>query len=321
MQAKFYGLCFTALFSCAIFAAEKPTLRLGVLAFGTSNWELTALEQQKLLPGAEFVLDIHKVANPQAAKIALQAGAVDMIVTDWIWVSRMRGTGADFTFYPYSDVSGPLMVAQDSGINSLKDLSGKRLSIAGDELDKNWLLLQALAQQQKLDLDATVKKTFGAPPLLNQQLLQNHTDAILNHWQYATQLEALGFKQLLSGAQILQALGIKSPMPNLGYVFKQSFGEQHKSAIKHFFKLTEQARDRMCTDDSAWQPIIPLLKTNDTKTQQLLYARYCESRVTPLNKATLADADHIYSLLRSVSGDKLTGKAKTIQTGTFWANE
>ncbi|NOT86526.1 MAG: ABC transporter substrate-binding protein [Methylococcaceae bacterium] len=317
----FSALLITAFISCPILATEKPTIRLGILAFGTSNWELAALEQQKLLADAAFTLDIHKVATPQAAKIALQAGAVDMIVTDWIWVSRMRGTGADVTFYPYSDVSGALMVANGSGIASLKDLSGKRLAIAGDELDKNWLLLQALAQQQKFDLNQHVKKTFAAPPLLNQQLLQHHADAILNHWHYAAQLEAQGYKQLLSGAQILQGLGIKSPMPNLGYVFKQSFAKQNSVALNNFLKLTEQARNRMCTDDNAWQPIIPLLKTDDPKTQALLHTRYCESRVKPLGNAEFAAAEQIYGLLRSVSGNKLTGEATRIQAGTFWANE
>ncbi|MEQ1635314.1 MAG: ABC transporter substrate-binding protein [Methylococcales bacterium] len=302
-------------------ATGKTVLRLGVLAFGTSNWELAAMEQQELLANADFTLDIHKVANPQAAKIALQAGAVDMIVTDWIWVSRMRGTGADFTFYPYSDVSGALMVANNSNINTLKDLQGKRLAIAGDELDKNWLLLQALAKQQKIDLNQQVKKTFGAPPLLNQQLLQDHADAILNHWHYAAQLEAKGYKPLLNGQQILQGLGINTPMPNLGYVFKQSFAKQHKAALSNFFKLTEQARDQLCDAESAWQPIIPLLKTDAPKTQALLRARYCESRVTPWGKAELAAAEHLYGLIRSVSGNQLTGNAANIQPGTFWANE
>ncbi len=321
MKPYAYLLFIAALFSVTAFATEKPTLRLGVLAFGTTNWELEALSQQKLLDNAEFKLEVHKVANPQAGKIALQSGAVDMIVTDWIWVSRMRGTGAEFTFYPYSDVSGALLIANDSGIENLNDLQGKRLGIAGDELDKNWLLLQALAVQQKIDLNQQVKKIFGAPPLLNQQLLQKHVDAIINHWHYAAQLEAKGYKQLLSGQQILQGLGITTPMPNLGYVFKQSFANQHKAALSNFFKLTEQARNQMCEVDSAWQPIIPLLKTDDPKTQALLRTRYCESRVTPWGKAELAAAEKMYGLLRNVSGSQLTGNATTIQAGTFWANE
>ncbi len=98
---------------------------------------------------SDFQIEKVELANPEAGKIALQAGAVDMIVTDWIWVSRMRSEGKDFTFYPYSTASGSLMVPEKSAIRSLADLKGKRLGIAGGELDKNWLLLQALAKTAK----------------------------------------------------------------------------------------------------------------------------------------------------------------------------
>ena len=307
--------------SVASFAAEKPLLRIGVLAFGTTNWELLALEQQKLLDNADFKLDVHKVANPQAGKIALQADAVDMIITDWIWVNRMRASGSDYSFYPYSSASGALVVAKDSNIHSIADLKDKRLGIGGDELDKNWLLLQALAQQQNLDLNQNVQKSFGAPPLLNQQLLQQNVDAVLNYWHYAAELEAKGYQILLSGQDILKGLGINSAMPNLGYVFKQSWAEQHKAALTSFIKVTEHARDQLCSSDAAWQPIIPLLKTDDATTQNKLRQRYCEGRVTDWNKTQAQTADKIYALLRTVSGSKLTGETNAIQAGTFWFTE
>ena len=73
-----------------------------------------------------------------------------------------------------------LVAAKNSPITSLNDLKGKKLGIAGGELDKNWLLLQALAQQQnKIDLNAAVEKVYGAPPLLNQQLIQQRVDGIM----------------------------------------------------------------------------------------------------------------------------------------------
>jgi NitT/TauT family transport system substrate-binding protein len=166
-----------------------------------------------------------------------------------------------------------------------------------------------------------VKKNFGAPPLLNQQLLQGHSDAILNHWQYAAQLEAKGYKQVLNGQQILQGLGITHPMPNLGYVFKDSYAKQHTTALNNFFTLTSQAHKRLCDDDQAWQPIIPLLKTDDKATQTLLRSRYCESQVSAWGAAERDAADRLYSLLRNVSGKQLTGEATSIQPGTFWLNE
>ena len=38
--------------------------------------------------------------------VALQGGAVDLIVTDWFWVSRQRNEGRLFSFVPHSMAAG-----------------------------------------------------------------------------------------------------------------------------------------------------------------------------------------------------------------------
>ena len=91
-------------------AAEKTTIRLGIQASGTVDWELSVLKNDPHLNSQNFKLDIQRLANTEAGKIALQSGSVDMIVSDWIWVSRLRSMGSDFTFYPYSTTSGSLIV-------------------------------------------------------------------------------------------------------------------------------------------------------------------------------------------------------------------
>ena len=258
MKFKFILLSCLLLLSSNGFATEKTIIRIAVLAFGTVNWELTTLKNQRLLDDANFKLDIRPVANPQAGKIALQSGAVDMIVSDWIWVSRLRSTGSDFTFYPYSTTSGALIIPEKSAIKSLADLQGKKLGIAGGELDKNWLLLQILAQQQnQLDLNASVEKVYGAPPLLNQQIQHQRVDAIINYWHYAARLEAKGYKQLMTGKDILLGLGIKEQVPTLGYVFNQHWGLQNKSIVNGFLKATQQAKDLLCQSDKALESNYP----------------------------------------------------------------
>jgi NitT/TauT family transport system substrate-binding protein len=311
-------LCST-LFSLSAVAAEKTVIRLGVLAFGTLEWELTALKNEKLAESADFEIQTQTLASPQAAEVALQAGAVDMIVSDWIWTAKMRSTGTDFTFYPYSTTSGALVVAANSPIKSLKDLSGKRLGIAGGELDKNWLLLQALANQQAIDLKVT--PVFGAPPLLNQQLAQGRVDAVLNYWHFAARLEAQGYQQVLDGKAILTGLGIKEDVPSLGYVFKQSWATAHKTALEHFFSATKQAKDKLCSANEAWAKIIPLTKADDAATQTKLRDRYCAGRVTEWGAAQQQAAGQIYTVLRKLSNNKLTGTAETIQAGTFWTGK
>ncbi|MFU8787895.1 MAG: ABC transporter substrate-binding protein [Methylobacter sp.] len=315
-HAFFISLCLLASGHSA--AAEKTIIRIGTQAFGTVDWELAALQAN---PQADFQLDIQHLANAEAGKIALQSGAVDMIVSDWIWVSRLRATGSDFTFYPYSTTSGALMVAKDSPIQSLKDLNGKRLGIAGGELDKNWLLLQALASQQQLDLNASVDKVFGAPPLINEQLKQNRVDAALNYWHFAARLEAEGYRQLFDGKAILKGLGIEENVPSLGYVFKQSWADAHKQALNSFFNASKQAKNQLCTEDAAWQKIIPLTKVDDAATLAILRQRYCQGSIGQWGEAEQQAAGRIYTLLRKFSNNQLTGQSENLEPGTFWSAE
>lgn len=320
MKFNFFLFYFLAAFSSFSFSNEKTTIRLGVLAFGTVNWELETLKNQNLLDDANFKLEIRSLANPQAGKIALQSGAVDMIVSDWIWVSRLRSTGSDFTFYPYSATSGALVVPKNSDIKSLTDLKGKKLGIAGGELDKNWLLLQALAKQQSnVDLNLSVEKIYAAPPLLSQQITKNRVDAIITYWHYAAKLEAIGYQQIISGKEILQQLKIKQEVPTLGYVFSQNWANEHKEAVNAFLIATQGAKNQLCQSDEVWQKIIPLTKTKDLATQTKLRARYCEGRIKKWGKKGQQAATTIYTILRELSNNKLTGNSDTLQPGTFWA--
>jgi NitT/TauT family transport system substrate-binding protein len=319
MKLKLFLFTIVLFFSSYSFSSEKITIRLGVLAFGTVNWELAALTKSGLLDNASFQLEIQPVASPQAGKIALQSGAVDMIVSDWIWVSRMRATGSDFTFYPYSATSGALIVPANSSIKSVKDLQGKTLGIAGGELDKNWLLLQALAQQKyQLNLEKSVEKVYGAPPLLNQQIQRKRVDAIINYWHFSARLEAKGYQQIINGADILQGLDVKKEVPTLGYVFNHGWATKNKTSVNDFLLSTQQAKNQICQSDSLWQYIIPLTKTKDIATQNKLRQRYCDGRVKKWGKEEQLAAAKIYKILRKFSDNKLTGRSEKIQTGTFW---
>ena len=300
------------------YAAEKTVIRIGVQAFGTVDWELAAIQES---PQADFQLEIQHLANAEAGKIALQSGSVDMIVSDWIWVSRLRATGSDFSFYPYSNTSGALVVAKNSPIQSLKDLKGKRLGIAGGELDKNWLLLQALAGQEHMDLNSSVEKVYGAPPLINEQIKQNRVDAALTYWHFAARLEAQDYRQIIDGKGILKGLGIQEEVPSLGYVFKQSWANEHKQAVNRFFEASKQAKNQLCYVDAVWQKITPLTQTDDKPTLAKLRQRYCEGGVEHWGKPEQLAADRIYTMLRKLSNNKLTGQSESLQPGTFWSVE
>ena len=309
-------LCLSVFGSCL--AVEKMTMRIGVQALGTLEWELQVLQADPEFKNSDIQLQVVPLANAEAGKIALQSGSVDMIVSDWIWVSSIRASAGDLTFYPYSNTSGALMVPKNSAIQSIADLKGKRLGIAGGELDKNWLLLQALSKKNSLNLNELVEKTFAAPPLLNEQIKQDRLDAVLTYWHFAARLEAQGYRQILDGSQILQGLDVKRNVPSLGYVFKQAWGQAHKVALNNFFKATKQAKSQICSQNAVWQSIIPLTHVDDAQTLALLRQRYCQGGVEQWGSAEQEAAQEIYQLLRGVSQNKLTGNAEHLQAGTFW---
>jgi NitT/TauT family transport system substrate-binding protein len=300
-------------------AADKPLIRLGVMASGTLAWELAAMKTAGLTETADYSLETVNLTNQQAGKIALQSGSVDIIVSDWIWVSAMRAEGTKLGFYPYSTAAGGLLVPADSPIKSLADLQGKKLGVAGGELDKNWLLLQSLGLKQGVDLNKTVDKIYAAPPLLNQQLTEQRIDALLTYWQFAARLEAQGYRQLLSGEEIIQQLGITESVPSLGYVFKSGWANQHKTALLAFFKNSNTGRDQLCSDNAAWNSIASLTETTDPATSQQLRNRYCGGRVTQWNAANRSAAASIYQHLHQLGDNKLTGKNPQLQPGVFWS--
>ncbi|NOQ14690.1 MAG: ABC transporter substrate-binding protein [Methyloprofundus sp.] len=313
------------IFICALclcqssMASEKTLIRLGVLAYGTVNWELLAMKQAQLMETEDYRLQVMKKANPQAGKIALQSGAVDMIVADWIWVSRQRALGKDYVFYPYSNTTGALVLAKESGIKDLAGLKDKKLAIAGGELDKNSLLLHALMQKQGLGkVFASVEKVYGAPPLLSQQMIHKRVDALLTYWHYAARMEAEGYRVLMTGNDILQGLGIQVKVPSIGYVFDRAWATNHKPAIQAFLHQTRQAKDLLCADAAAWQGVQSLVRAETEQVSQLLRQRYCDGRVLSWGKKEQQAAAQIYKYLKAISQKRLTGEAETLQAGSFW---
>ncbi len=300
----------TAFIAAPTFAAEKSTLRIGVQASGTLDWELSVLSESP-----DFQIQTQPVATAEAAKIALQSGAVDMIVSDFLWVSQTRNMGSEFVFYPYSNTSGALVVPANSTIHDIKELAGKKLGIAGGELDKNWLLLQAAGKKQNVDLNTTVEKVFGAPPLINEQLKNQRVDAVLTYWHFAAQLETQGYRQLLDGKTLQQNLGISENIPTLGYVFKQSWADNHKTALKSFFVATAQAKNRLCDDAELWKKTTVKMESASVVLRQ----RYCDGRVNLWTNTNQKAAQQLYSVLFSLNPK--IGNSANLAAGTFWTAE
>ncbi len=308
-----------AVFLSAVARAEDPTLRVGVLKYGTVNWELDVIQHHGLDRKHGFALAVTPLALKDAAAVAVQGGAVDIIVTDWLWVARQRSEGRMYAFAPYSRAEGSLMVRPDAGVTSLDGLKGKRLGVAGGALDKSWLLLRAYARQQTgIDAAELVEPNFAAPPLLNQLVLKGELPAALNFWHFAARLEAAGMTRLLSIDQVLGGLGIDRELPMVGWVFKEDWATAHRAEVDGFLKASEAAKVILRDSDAEWERLRPMMKAEDEATFLALRdgfrAGIPQAGVDQAEQA----AQQAYVVLAREGGSALVGSAETLAPGVFW---
>ncbi len=301
-------------------AAAVEPIRVGVLQYGTVNWQLDAMVRNGLDAANGVDVEIVPFAGEDASNIAFQSGDVDMIVSDWLWVSREREAGSDFTFAPYSTSVGSVMVPQDSSIKSLADLKNKTLGVVGGPLDKNWLLIQALARRDHgLDLAADATIVYGAPPLLTEKARSGELDAVLNYWHFAARLEAAGFRPLITGVEAETAMGTKGAVAALGWVFRESWAREHPAAIEGFLKADAAAKALLRESDEEWTRLEPLVKPGDEATLHALRDRYREGIPSRAPAEDRADAAKLYDILAEIGGDKLVGPGKAMAEGTYWS--
>jgi NitT/TauT family transport system substrate-binding protein len=245
-------------------AASASQVRVGVLRFGTVSWEIDVIRHHGLDSGAGIAVEPVELAAAQAAQVALQAGKVDMIVVDWLWVARQRASGADWCSVPFSDAVGALIVPPESPVHEVQDLAGRALGIAGSPLDKSWLILRAYASQRYgIDLNAVANKNFGPPPLLAEQMKAGRLDALLTYWQFAAKAEAAGARRILAVEDAVAALGVSSGVPFIGYTFSQHWAESNRMLIDAFIAASRRARDILANSDAEWLRIMPVTGAAD----------------------------------------------------------
>lgn len=311
---------FILVFSPSI--ADEKTLNIGLLKFGSVNWEINIIEKNNLDKKNNVVIKKKFFATKNAAAIALQGNAVDMIVTDWIWVSRQRGENRNYTFFPHSMSVGGIIVKHDSDIMDIKDLKNKKLGVAGSSIDKSWLLFRAYSNK-KLNKDPKnfLKPIYAAPPLLNELIKRDKIDAVLNYWHYNAQLKSKGYRELISVEDILKDLGIKTKIPAIGWVFAENFGKKNKNLINNFFNASNEAKKIMLSSDNEWERIFPLTKAKDRTSLIHLRDAYRNGIPLTFGNDEIEETKKIYKILAKYGGRNLIGNENEISSDIFWSNK
>ena len=309
-----------ALLALPLLAAVPPgkTVRVGALRFGSVHWELNVMQAHQLDAQAGIKVEIVELTSASAGQVALQSGRVDTVVQDWLWVSRQRSAGADWSFVPTSCALGGIVGAQGSPVHSLSDLPGHRLGVAGSPIDKSWLLLRAYARRHLgLKLDKKVQATFGAPPVLAEQLLDRRIDAALTFWPFVARAQAAGLPVIMGMDAVVRGLDVGPGVPFTGFVFSESWALDNQALLDGFVTAARHARTILAESDAEWDRIAFLTQASAVE-RTLLAQAYRAGVPRVWDEPQRLACARLFKVLAGTGGRALIGDAAEISPGTFW---
>lgn len=299
--------------------AEMPVLKAAVLKTGTVNWELDTITHFGLDSDNGFSLEVLPFAGNPATRVAFQGDEADVVVADWLWVARQRAEGKDYVFIPYSKSVGGLLVPDGSNAESLADLAGGKIGIAGGPTDKSWLILRAYAEQKHgIDLATETEQVFGAPPLIFKTALGGDFSGAINFWHFQAKMEAAGMRKLVDVSEAAKALGLNPETPLLGYVIKGDLLRSDPGLAAGFARASRAAKERLAGDDAAWDRLRDRMNAKSDAEFESLKAGF----IAGIPGAGGIDEDsaaRMLDLMARLGGRDLVGSVTELPAGLFYS--
>ena len=300
-------------FSSLAKSESNPTVKVGVLKFGTINWEMDTIKRLGLDVQFGYHLDVVPLASKNAAAVALQSRAVDIIMTDAFWVAKQQSQHKDYVLFPTTILSGGIY----SKHPEIKDVDtwlryAPELGIAGGNVDKNWLLTQAYLRHQNIDINR-IKPTFAAPPLLNRMLLKEQISSGINFWHYTARLKAAGFTPVITTQDMLMALGIATDVPLLGWAFDAQWAAAHQAKVTAFIRSSQSAKHVLRTQPAIWDALSPLTKAENDAVFSMLVQDYQATLLQAFDTSHIKNFDRLLAVFAPALDLK-----RVSATDVFW---
>lgn len=297
------------LFFWTVHADELPTLKLSVLQYGTAHWELDHLQRAGLDREAGFALEVRLVANLPASRIALSSGGVHGAVVDLTWTQASYAAGERFRYVPYSSQIGNVLAAPQIRIDSLEDLRGKRIGVAGGPDSKGWVILDEAARRRGIELSHEASVQYAAPPLLNQALLRGQMDVVVTFWNFAAELTAADSAYIALDMQaLMQELGLAPRLPILGYAFREAWVQDNEALLASFVAAITTTKQQLADEPQHWDALRPLMRARDDAHFAALRQGFIDGIPTPLTTERIEQLQQLL-LLTGVQAEAVMPEA------------
>lgn len=308
-----------AVAACPPLARASRVVRLSSVRGGSVSWLIETILAEKLDAKHGFELKVIEVATNSAAPVALLAGEADVIVSDWTWAMRQRSKGLDLKFSSYSSALGALMVPKDSPVKSLQDLVGKKIGVAGTGIDKSWILLRAYSNKVLgKDIAKHADIVFGAAPLITEEFKSGRLDACLNFWTYAARLSGAGSRQLLSMAEVINALDITPAPPLVGFIWSEKAIVTSGAPVDKLLAASGDANAVLAKSEEAWDRLKPLVKPATDEEMAAIKAYFRSGITGPWTPEATASADKMTKLLIELGASDLVGDGTRFDPALFF---
>jgi NitT/TauT family transport system substrate-binding protein len=113
-------------------------------------------------------------------------------------------------------------------------------------------------------------------------------------------------------------LGVPADTPQLGYIFREEWADQHTDLVQAFARASRAAKAIMDQSDEEWERLRPLTRAEDDATLEALKRRYREGIVHSWGDEERQAAGRLYGVLAELGGEELVGSSPELADGTFW---
>lgn len=235
-------------------AAAQKTLNVGLQAGGTLSWVTFAIQKYGIDRDLGFRLNTTTYASKDATRVALRAGDAQVVVDDFLEVTLLRQKGFPVSaIYPFSLITGGVIVPAGSDIRTVADLKGQTLGVTS-LTDKTLLILRAYTRRQGFDVQSAAKVASVSSPLMEQFMNRGEIQAGIPFWHHGARMVSTGkFRTLISSAELLRGLGLPQNVPLLYLVART---DADPATLRLFLKAVSQANERMKTDPAFWTAML-----------------------------------------------------------------